>query len=167
MSKLTVISAKIPEEVYEELALRVPEGERSNFIREAIVEKLQEIPRPNKIFELEQKISILEKDLSEIKTYLAELELLTYEKGKVNPHSFGIDDIDHKIIDYLLHYRGATTSELAEFLETNRWLILNRLRKIRSRSKKQLGKSIVNYFSGEKSGKKKAWWISEELVESS
>ncbi len=167
MSKLTVISAKIPEEVYEELALRVPEGERSNFIREAIVEKLQKIPRPNKIFELEQKISILEKDLSEIKTYLAELELLTYEKGKVNPHSFGIDDIDHKIIDYLLHYRGATTSELAEFLETNRWLILNRLRKIRSRSKQQLGKSIVNYFSGEKSGKKKAWWISEELVESS
>ena len=167
MSKLTVISAKIPEEVYEELALRVPEGERSNFIREAIVEKLQDVPRPNKIFELEQKISILEKDLSEIKTYLAELELLTYEKGKVNPHAFGIDDIDHKIIDYLLHYRGATTSELAEFLETNRWLILNRLRKIRSRSKKQLGKSIVSYFSGEKSGKKKAWWIGEELVESS
>jgi len=166
MSKLTVISAKIPEEVYEELTLRVPEGERSNFIREAIVEKLQEVPRPNKIFELEQKISILEKDLSEIKTYLAELELLTYEKGKVNPHSFGIDDIDHKIIDYLLHYRGATTSELAEFLETNRWLILNRLRKIRSRSKKQLGKSIVKYSSGEKSGKRKAWWISEELVES-
>lgn len=166
MSKLTVISAKIPEEVYEELALRVPEGERSNFIREAIVEKLQEVPRPNKIFELEHKISILEKDLSEIKKYLAELELLTYEKGKVNPHSFGIDDIDHKIIDYLLHYRGATTSELADFLETNRWLILNRLRKIRSRSQKQLGKSIVKYFSGEKSGKRKAWWISEELVES-
>lgn len=166
MNKLTVISAKIPEEVYKELALRIPEGERSNFIREAIIEKLQKVPKPNKIFELEQKISKLETDLSEIKKYLAELELLTYEKGKVNPHAFCIDDIDHKVVDYLLHYKGATTSELADFLGTNRWLILNRLRKIQSRSKKQLGKPIVEYYSGEKSGKRKAWWISEELVES-
>jgi len=55
MSKLAVISAKIPDEVYKELALRIPEGERSNFIREAIVEKLEKTPRPDKIFELEQK----------------------------------------------------------------------------------------------------------------
>ncbi len=166
MSKLAVISTKIPEEVYKEFALRIPEGERSNFIREALLEKLQKIPRPDKIFELEQKIRKLETDLSEVKKYLADLELLTYEKDKVNPHAFCIDEIDHKIVDYLLHYKGATTSELAEFVETNRWLILNRLRKIRNRSKKQLGKSIVRYHSEEKSGKRKAWWISEELVES-
>ncbi len=166
MSKSTVISAKVPEEVYKELALRIPEGERSNFIREAIVEKLQKVPKPDKIFELEQKITKLDTDLSEIKKYLADLEILTYERGEVNPHAFCIDDIDHKIMDYLIHYQGATTSELADFLETNRWLILNRLRKIRSRSKKQLGKSMVEYFPGEKSGKKKAWWISEELAES-
>jgi metal-responsive CopG/Arc/MetJ family transcriptional regulator len=41
MSELRVISIKIPEDVYQELALRVPEGERSNFIRDAIIEKLQ------------------------------------------------------------------------------------------------------------------------------
>ncbi|MFQ5759187.1 MAG: hypothetical protein ACE5IF_05875, partial [Candidatus Bathyarchaeia archaeon] len=163
MGELTVVSAKIPEEVYEELVLRVPDGERSNFIREAIVEKLQEIPRPKKIFELERKISKLEADISKIKKSLAELELLTYEKDKVNPHAFCIDDIDHKILDHLLHYKGATTSELADVLGTNRWLILNRLRKIRKRSKKQLGKPIVEYYPGRKSGKMKAWWVSEEL----
>ncbi len=165
MGELTVVSAKIPEEVYKELVLRVPDGERSNFIREAIVEKLREIPRPNKIFELERKIVKLEADISEIKKSLAELELLTYEKDKVNPHAFCIDDIDHKILDHLLHYKGATTSELADTLGTNRWLILNRLRKIRKRSKKQLGKPIVEYYPGRKSGKMKAWWVSEELVE--
>ncbi len=165
MGELTVVSAKIPEEVYKELVLRVPDGERSNFIREAIVEKLREIPRPNKIFELERKIVKLEADISEIKKSLAELELLTYEKDKVNPHAFCIDDIDHKILDHLLHYKGATTSELADTLGTNRWLILNRLRKIRKRSKKQLGKSIIEYYPGEKAGKRKAWWIKEELVE--
>jgi len=165
MDKLAVVSAKIPEELYKELVLRVPEGERSDFIREAILEKLQSIPRPDKIFELEQKISRLESDLSEVKKYLVELEVLTYERGKINPHAFCIDDIDHKIMNYLLHYRGATTTELAESLGVNRWLILNRLRKIQKRSRKQLGKSIVEYCSGERSGKRKAWWMNEELVE--
>ena len=165
MEKSATISAKIPEEVYKELILRIPEGERSTFIRDAIVEKLQTVPRPDKIFQLEQKITKLEADLSEIKKYLVELEVLTYEKGKINPHAFCVDEIDHKIVDYLLHYKGAITSELADFIKTNRWLVLNRLRKIQKRSKKQLGKPIVEYYAGEKSGKKKAWWISEELVE--
>ncbi len=165
MGKLAVVSAKLPEEVYKELILRIPEGERSNFIRDAILEKLQRVPRPDKIFELEQKISQLESDLSEVKRYLVELEVLTYERGKINPHTFCIDDIDHKIVNYLLHYRGATTTELADSLGANRWLILNRLRKIQKRSKKQLGKSIVEYCPGERSGKRKAWWMSEELVE--
>jgi len=165
MGKPAVVSAKLPEEVYKELILRVPEGERSNFIRDAILEKLQRVPRPDKIFELEEKISRLESDLSEVKRYLVELEVLTYERGKINPHTFCIDDIDHKIVNYLLHYRGATTTELADSLGANRWLILNRLRKIQKRSKKQLGKSIVEYCPGERSGRRKAWWMSEELVE--
>jgi hypothetical protein len=165
MGELTVVSAKIPVEVYEELILRVPNGQRSTFIREAIVDKLQEIPRPDKLFELETKIRKLEADISKIKKSLAELELLTYEKDTVNPHAFCIDEIDHKILDHLLHYKGATTSELADTLGTNRWLILNRLRKIKKRSKKQLGTPIVEYYPGRKSGKMKTWWLSEELVE--
>ena len=68
-------------------------------------------------------------------------------------------------MDYLIHYKGATTPELADYMKTNRWLVLNRLRRIQKTSKKQLGKSIVEYYSGEKSGKKRAWWISEELIE--
>lgn len=165
MDKLTVISAKVPEEVYKELILRVPEGERSSFIRDAILEKLQKVPRPDKIFELEQKINKLEADLSEIKKYLVELEVLTYERGKINPHAFCIDDIDHKIIDHLLHYKGVTTSEFADLLGTNRWLILNRLKRIQRLSRKQLGKSIIEYYPGVRSGKRKAWWLSEELIE--
>jgi len=165
MGKHNVVSAKIPEEVFKELALRVPEGERSDFIRDAILEKLQKTPRPDKIFELEQKMGELEADLSEIKRHLAELEVLTFEKGKVNPHTFCIDETDHKIVDYLLNYRGATTPELAENLKTNRWHVLNRLRRIQKRSKNQFGKPVIEYYASERSGKKKAWWISEDLVE--
>ena len=165
MGKFTVVSAKIPDEVYKELALRIPEGERSSFIREAILEKLEKTPRPDKILKLEQKVSQLENEVNKIKDGLTKLELLTYEAGKVNPHPFCIDETDNKIVDYLLDHRGATTTELAEALETNRWLVLNRLRKIEKTSKKQLGKAIIEYSSGERAGKRKAWWIKEDLVE--
>jgi Arc/MetJ-type ribon-helix-helix transcriptional regulator len=165
VSELRVISVKIPEEVYKEMILRVPEGERSNFIRDAIIEKLQKTPKPDKILELERRLEKLEAEFSQIRKYLADLELLTYERGKTNPHAFCIDDLDHKIVDYLTHYKGATTPEIAEYTKTNRWLILNRLRRIQKASKRQLGKPIIEYYPGEKSGKKKAWWINEELIE--
>jgi len=164
LSDIKVVSAKIPEEVYHELVLRVPEGDRSTFIREAIFEKLQKTPKADKLLELEERMGKIESALGEIRKYLADLELLTYQHGKINPHTFCIDEIDHKIVDYLLHYKGATTPELADYTKKNRWLILNRLRKIQRTSKKQCGKPVIDYYAGEKSGKKKAWWINEELI---
>jgi len=165
MAELRVISVKIPDDVYKEMILRVPEGKRSGFIRDAVMEKLQKTPKPDRVLELEQRISKMEREFSEIKKYLADLELLTYERGKINPHTFCMDETDHKIIDYLIHYKGATTPELAEYLKTNRWLVLNRLRRMQKTSRKQLGKSMIDYYPGEKSGKKKAWWINEEIIE--
>jgi hypothetical protein len=165
MEKVRAISIKVPEEVYKEMLLRIPEGERSNFVRDAILEKLEKTPKPDKILELEQRVGRIETEFSELRKYLADLELLTYEREKTNPHAFGVDETDHKIIDYLIHYRSATTPELAEYLKTNRWLVLNRLRRIQKLSRKQLGKAIIGYYPGEKSGKKKAWWINEELIE--
>jgi Arc/MetJ-type ribon-helix-helix transcriptional regulator len=165
VSEVRVVTVKVPEEVYKEMALRVPEGDRSNFIREAIIEKLQKTPKADKLLELEERMSKIERDFGEVRKYLADLELLTFERGKINPHTFCIDETDHKIMDYLLHYKGATTPELAEYIKTNRWLILNKLRKIQRNSKKQVGKPVIDYYAGEKSGKKKAWWINEELIQ--
>ena len=78
MGKFTVVSAKIPDELYTEFALRIPEGERSTFIREAILEKLEKTPRPDRILGLEQKVNQLENEVNKIKDGLAKLELLTY-----------------------------------------------------------------------------------------
>jgi Arc/MetJ-type ribon-helix-helix transcriptional regulator len=165
LSEFRVVSVKIPEEVYNEMVLRIPEGDRSSFIREAVMDKLQKTPKADKLLELEERMRKIEQGVGEIRKYLADLELLTYQHGKINPHTFCIDEIDHKIVDYLLHYKGATTPKLAEYVKTNRWLVLNRLRKIQRSSKKQLGKAIIEYYAGEKSGKKKAWWINEELIQ--
>lgn len=165
MEKLRVVSVKIPEEVYREMVLRVPEGDRSIFIRDAIVEKLEKTPKADKLLELEERLGRVEREFSELRKYLVDLELVTYGEGKVDPHAFGLDDVDRRMIDYLLHYKGATTPELAEYLKVNRWFVLNRLRRLQDTSEKRLGKSIVEYCSGERSGKKKAWWINEELTE--
>ena len=163
--RYSIVTAKIPEDVYRELTLRVIKGERSAFIRDAIVEKLQSVPRPNVLLNLSERVENLETQLSEVRSHMAKLELFTYEQGKVNPFTFCIDEIDHKIVEYLIHYKGATTPELGEHLKKNRWLILNRLRRIVKLSKEQLGKSIIQYFAGEKMGKKRAWWVNEELLE--
>ena len=47
MSETRVVTVKLPAEVYQEMALRIPEGDRSTFIREAITEKLQKTPKPD------------------------------------------------------------------------------------------------------------------------
>jgi hypothetical protein len=164
LSEVRMVSFKLPEEVYKEMILRIPEGDRSNFMRKAIMEKLQKTPKADKLLELEKRMLKIEQSIGEVRKYLADLELLTFQHGRINPHTFCIDETDHQIIDYLLHYKGATTPELAEYTKTNRWLVLNRLRKIQRSSKKQFGKSIIEYYAGEKSGKKKAWWINEELI---
>jgi len=165
MTENRVVTVKLTEDVYQEMALRIPEGERSNFIREAITEKLQKTPKADKLLAIEERMNRIEQEFGQIRKYLADLEILTFQHGKINPHQFCIDELDHKIMEYLLHYKSATTPELAEYVKTNRWLILNRLRKIQKKSKKQVGKPIVEYYAGEKSGKKKAWWIDEELIQ--
>ena len=165
MSEIRIISVKIPEQVYQEMALRVPEGERSGFIREAITEKLEKTPKADKLLAMEERMGKIEAEFGQIRKYLADLELLTFQYGKTNPHNFCLDEVDHKIMEYLMHYKSATTPELAEYLKTNRWLVLNRLRRIQKNSKKQAGKSVIEYYAGERSGKKKAWWIDEELMQ--
>lgn len=165
MADPKTVTVKLPEEVYQEMALRIPEGDRSDFIREAIAEKLQKTPKPDKLLGLEQRMAQLEEQFGQIKKYLSDLEILTFQHGKINPYQFAIDEFDRKIIEYLMNYKSATTPELADYLKTNRWLVLNRLQKIEKNSKKQLGKAIITYYAGEKSGKKKAWWVEEELIQ--
>ncbi len=165
MTEPRIVTVKVPEEVYQEMALRIPEGDRSDWIREAIAEKLQKTPKPDKLLALETRMAQIEEQFGQIKKYLADLEILTFQHGKINPYQYAIDDVDRKIIEYLLNYKSATTPELADYLKTNRWLVLNRLQKIEKTSRKQNGKAIISYYAGEKSGKKKAWWIDEELIQ--
>src|SRR5674476_1336136 len=147
LSEVRVVTVKIPEETYQEMALRIPEGDRSTFIREAISEKLQQTPKADKLLALQERLGKIEQEFGQIRKYLADLEILTFQHGKIDPYAYCIDEVDHKIIEYLKHYKSATTPELVDYIKTNRWLILNRLRKIQKTSKKQAGKSIIEYYA--------------------
>jgi Arc/MetJ-type ribon-helix-helix transcriptional regulator len=63
MSEVRVVTVKLSEEVYQEMILRIPEGDRSSFIREAISEKLQKTPKADKLLALEERMSDLNKSL--------------------------------------------------------------------------------------------------------
>ena len=84
MTDPRIVTVKIAEEVYHEMALRIPEGDRSDFIREAIYEKLQKTPKPDKLLALEQRMGQLEEQFGQIKKYLSDLEILTFQHGKIN-----------------------------------------------------------------------------------
>jgi Arc/MetJ-type ribon-helix-helix transcriptional regulator len=165
MSETRIVTVKLHEEVYQEMLLRIPEGDRSTFIREAISEKLQKTPKADKLLALQERMGKIEQEFGQIRKYLSDLEILTFQRGKIDPQTYCIDEVDNKIIEYLMHYKSATTPELADYVKTNRWLILNRLRKIQKNSKKQVGKSIIEYYAGMRSGKKKAWWVDQELIQ--
>jgi len=160
----TTLTIRIPKKLLEELELKVPKNRRSVFIREALEEKLQKIPVFIRLREIEDRLQRLEDEVSEVKKVLAEFDLLTYEKEKVNPYSFCQDEIDKKIVEVLIQQRGATTSEIAKQTGENRWLILNRLKKLSQRSEKKLGKPAIYFLAIEKMGKKRAWWIDENLL---
>ena len=130
------------------MALRIPEGDRSNFIREAISEKLEKTPKADKLLALEQRMGKIEAEFGQIKKYLADLELLTFQHGKTNPHSFCLDEVDHKIMEYLMHYKSATTPELAEYLKTNRWLVLNQAQKNPEKQQKTSWKTSYRILCG-------------------
>jgi hypothetical protein len=163
--KTITVSFKVPEEVHKELQLRISEGERSNFIRDALLEKLSKTPRPDRLLILDERVKNLETSLSDVKKLLADLQLLTFERGKVDPHLFGVDELDRRIIDFIVEEKGATTPELAEKFGVDRWTILERLKRIQSRSRRELGNSLIDFFGGEKYGKKRAWWLVEELLQ--
>ena len=92
LSENRVVTVKLPEEVYQEMVLRIPEGDRSNFIREAIAEKLQKTPKADKLLGVRMRMGKIEEEFGQIRKYLADLEILTFQHGKINPQQFGVDD---------------------------------------------------------------------------
>ncbi len=163
--KTILLTVKLPKNLVNELKLKVPKGKLSIFIRDAILDKLQKTPAYERLEDVEKRLFEIENLVGRIIKALAEIGVKVYDKGESNIYNFCRDEVDKRIINLLIKLRGASTNELAKKLGLNRWLILNRLKRISKESEKRLGKPLVSFLSLEKMGKKRAWWINEELLE--
>lgn len=153
-----VVSVKLPRDVLRLLEKEAGRGKRSEFIRQAIMEKLQgkhagaEDELLRKLEELEKRIALLENGLS----------CISSGKFVVKTHPlYNIcrDENERKIIEYLLKEKGATTRELEKVVGLKRRQILNKMRELASRAEKELGKPVLVYVRARVEGKRQAWWL--------
>ncbi|MBD3406220.1 MAG: hypothetical protein GF411_08940 [Candidatus Lokiarchaeota archaeon] len=164
------IRLRLPKEILEKIDLLAGDNSRQRFIEEAVrwrlLWKLDDDVPPiitqmlEDIISLRERVSFLEQERSS-SVYLAGLNDVTYSK-------VCRDELDRRILAYLLQYEGATTPELAERLlgsDTKRRTILDRLNRLNSRFEEEIGHEVLQFKQGVFKGKRGAWWIEEpELI---
>lgn len=160
---MVVLTIKIPEHILEELNKRVARGKRSAFIKDAIIEKLGQVS-DDKEKDLKNEIDQLKSRVIKIETVIKKEELINHDelekenlKQILNP--LCNDETDRIILSNLLEYGGATTKELEAVTGLKRRQILNRIKKIATRTEQKLGKKIIQFKGTKNKGKKQAWWI--------
>lgn len=118
---------------------------------------------------LEKRIGRLErfKDWARpiIETIVKQLEL---SQARVNPDRYCRDDLDRKIIDYLIEHKAAGTTEIAKALELDptkgRHLVGKRIKGIDVRSRRD-SYYLLEFHPEHKEGKFRAWWILLENID--
>lgn len=158
-----VLTVKIPEHILEELNRRVERGKRSTFIKEAIIEKLEKMSN--------DKEKDLKNEIEQLKSRVIKIESVIKKEALINPNELDKenlkqllnqscnDEIDRIIISKLLEMGGVTTKELEEVTHLKRRQILNRIKKIATKTEQKFGKKIIQFKSTKNNGKRQAWWI--------
>ncbi len=158
-----VISVKIPRDVFGFLEKKVSRGKRSEFIRQAIIEKLED-----KHLQVENNATsgFLLSKLEELEKRIAQLENALFSKNSggrnMEPHplyQLCRDENERKIVEYIINEGGATTRELEKVVGLKRRQILNKMRELASRAEKHLGKPMLVYVRARVRGKRQAWWL--------
>ncbi|MBS7247099.1 MAG: ribbon-helix-helix domain-containing protein [Candidatus Jordarchaeales archaeon] len=157
-----VVSVKIPRDVLMFLEKEVSRGKRSEFIRQAIIEKLE-----GRCIKVENSFpsNVILSRLEELEKRIIHLEnaLSSKNSGKDNAahplYQLCKDENERKIVEYILSEGGATTRELEKVVGLKRRQILNRVRELASRAEKQLGKPMLVYVRARVRGKRQAWWL--------
>ncbi len=70
MSETRIVTVKIPEEVFQEMALRIPEGDRSTFIREAIAKNYRKHPN-RQTLSPGRRMGKIEQEFGQIRKYFS------------------------------------------------------------------------------------------------
>jgi Arc/MetJ-type ribon-helix-helix transcriptional regulator len=164
MSDLVTVTLRIPKELLRELERKVEPRYRSEYIRQAIIDKLKRQSsqkstesQPDEIDELRGRINALEEALKGLGTKSLETRI---------PALFEVvasDEEDRQIIKYILERKSATTKELEQVVALRRRMILERIKTIENRHKEKFGKPFLKFQRGKGSdGKRQAWRLAEQ-----
>ena len=160
MPKDTVsIRLRLDRETIERIDELVGESGRQRFIREAVLERLDN-DLPSVVYDLMEEM----KQISARVEYLEDLRDTSVFRGELNEiikTRVCRDELDRKLLAYILQFRGATTPELSEELlgtSEKRRTILDRIAKLNERAQSEIGHKILRHERGEQQGKRGAWW---------
>lgn len=133
---------------------------RQRFIHESIEWRLnQELPPmffelSNEIAQLKARVEHLERSQA-TSVFLGSLNTVANEQ-------ICSDDLDRKLLAYLIKNEGGTTPELAEHLlgdSQKRRTILDRIDRLNGRANAAIGSPILEYKKGFVKNKRGAWWL--------
>lgn len=113
--------------------------------------------------EIEKRLRVLEKFKDHAEPVIAEVEkFLDISRPRVNPAKYCSDELDLRIIEYLLDAKGAGTSEIAKALgldpKKGRHTIGKRIAKINRLSINDAWQ-ILDFHAERRQGKFRAWFI--------
>ncbi len=163
IGKTVVLTVKISEELLEELNKKVERGKRSEFIKEAIIEKLRQTPNSEE--------ADLKEEIEQLKSRVIKLErVIKREEPNIHNELYKEDlkqllnhicndETDRLIINYLVESGGVTTKELESVTSLKRRQILTRIKGMASRTEEKFGKRIIQFKRTKNEGKRQAWWI--------
>ncbi|MGQ9723197.1 MAG: hypothetical protein ACUVXA_17990 [Candidatus Jordarchaeum sp.] len=142
---------------------KVGRGNRSAFVKEAIIEKLRQKP--------ESKATSLENEVHQLRSRVVKLERIIKKEEAINDiemekenlrqflNQSCHDQTDKLIINHLLEHEGATTKDLESVTGLKRRQILNRIKKIANRTEEKTGQKIIQFKRTKDKDIKQAWWI--------
>jgi hypothetical protein len=154
------IRLRLESETLERIDRLVGKRNRQDFIREAILSRLDEDLPPllletmNELEELKGRVERLE-DAQSASVFLEQLPEVVRDQ-------ICLDDMDRELLAYFTRNDGATTPELAGALvgdDSKRRAILDRINRINQRAERVLGREILRYRKAIWRGKRSAWWL--------
>jgi hypothetical protein len=154
------IRVRLRKETLERVDLLVGSNGRQKFIADAIAWRLDQHVPPV-VLEMIDDIDALKDRV----THLEKVESTSYYIGRLTDemkNDVCRDDLDKKLIAYLLQHEGATTPELARsLLRSNgkRRTVLGRIDKLNHRARTVLGVRILEHERGIVKGKRGAWFL--------
>jgi metal-responsive CopG/Arc/MetJ family transcriptional regulator len=163
MSELATVTLRIPKELLEELEKKVEPRYRSEYIRQAIIDKLRRESSKaaegqlGDIDELRSRIAVIEENLKRLSTQSMETQVPALLEV------IATDDADRQIIKYILERKSATTKELEKVVDLRRRMILERIKTIENRHKEKFAKPFLKFVRGKgQDGKRQAWRLAEK-----